>query len=167
MAIDLLLQHDWHKHVESVNDTPHIDPNDPLPLSDGILPQPGIAAYTSVIAEQMHTTKGAQDLVCEILDITGLCHIGDYSHHCRPIHLEFMCGLGQRLFLDIRQDDFHPFVRTTFGETTADATGSTSNDGNLVSELFHDRTSVINRVMTSGRLVHRSVWRRILAYKEV
>src|SRR5437016_2703230 len=167
MTIDILLKHDRYKNVQSVNDTPQIDSNDPLPISDGMLPQPCGADDTSVIAEQMHATEGAQGRVCEIFDITGLCHIGDYGQYGCPVSLEFMRGLRERLFLDVGQDHTHPFVRTTFSETTADATGSTGNDGNLVSELFHDRTSIINRVMTSGRLVQRSVWRHIVACKEV
>jgi len=82
-------------------------------------------------------------LLREIFDITELCHISDYGEYGCPVSLEFMRGLRERLFLDVGQDDFHPFVRTTFSETTADATGRARDDCHLVSELLHGSSSFV------------------------
>src|SRR5713226_7830288 len=86
----------------------------------------------------MHTAERAQSLLCEVLNVPSPCDIGHNCQYVSPSLVEFMSGLGKRLFLDIRQDHAHPFLHATLSDATPNATRRAGDDGDLTFELLHD-----------------------------
>ncbi len=136
--------HARHECPDSMDDSPHVHAEDPLPVGDGALPEHAGLKDSRVVAQQVHGAEGVVRPSGQCLDRGAVAHIGEDADHRRPGHRRAARRRDRLLEcvgFDISCDDAHAGLRAPLNETAADAAGGTRHDSHLVGKFGEHATS--------------------------
>ena len=78
--------------MNAVNDSPEVNAQDPLPVSQRVFPDLSWAGHSCIITQQVYRPKGVQCFLRQGFYILGLGYIGLYDQRGRPGLFDFLFG---------------------------------------------------------------------------
>ena len=124
--------------MDAVNDAPQAHVDHPLPVHEREVPYAAAAADTRVVAQHVH---GAEAFDRSVRERRHRVLVRDVRRDCE--HLDTRVGdealrLGERLGLDIREDDAAAFVCERERERTPDAGARSRHDRDAIPKCPHN-----------------------------
>ena len=142
-----LREHDRHEGLHAVDDAPQVHAEHPLPVVERELPGVARTGDAGVVADDVHGTERGERLLGEIVDLGRLGDVGADREHLRALRLDRLGGSGERLLLDVGEDDHHAFGGEALGHAAADSAGGSGDDGDAILQILH-----VGHVSRSGRV---------------
>jgi hypothetical protein len=139
MCFDTLLDQDGNKRANTMNHTPDIYPQNPIPLSEIELPASTESSDPSVVADNMNRSECCHRLLCQRLDICPVTDIAFDRHDIHPALVKPLFNHREAVGIDIGKDDSHAFVSESVGQCFTDTARCAGDDGNFSDQITHAR----------------------------
>jgi hypothetical protein len=137
MALGALPEHDRHEGPDTVDDTPEIDSQHPLPVGDRELPGRLACRDARVVADYVDGAERRQRLLSQGFDIAGLRDVRPDGQHLGALRPQLALRSCQRVGLDVRQHDLHPLGREPLHQRPPDPAGGPGDHRDLALEALH------------------------------